>query len=336
MIALPGLTLATGRADVAREILVTFAAAVDGGMLPNRFPDDGSPPEYNTVDAALWYIEAVRAYVAATDDGSLLYAVWPALQAIVDGYTQGTRYGIRVDDDGLVRAGVPGVQLTWMDAKVGEHVITPRIGKPVEISALWYAAMRAMEILAVRRAKPAASYRTLAERCATGFARFWNADRACCFDVLDGPDGNDPALRPNQLFAVALHASPLDDTRAKAVVDTCARELVTSAGLRTLAPSDPRYRGTYGGDQTARDAAYHQGTVWPWLIGPFVRAHLRVYRDPILARTFLDPLVDLLGAYGIGTLPEIAEGDPPHAPRGCIAQAWSVAEVIAALQFVER
>jgi len=334
MIALPGLTLATGRADVARDILQTFAKAIDGGMLPNRFPDDGAPPEYNTVDAALWYVEAVRAYVEATNDDALLAAIFPALDSIIDAYERGTRFGIHLDTDGLIHAGVPGVQLTWMDAKVGDRVITPRIGKPVEINALWYAALRAMETFAVRMGRDAQRYQTLAQRSADGLARFWNAERGYCYDVLDGPDGNDPALRPNQLFAVALHASALPDDRARAVVDACSRELLTSAGLRTLAPSDPAYVGRYDGDQAARDAAYHQGTVWPWLIGPFVRAHLRVYRDPAMARTFVQPLIDALGAYGIGTLGEIFEGDAPHAPRGTIAQAWSVAELITILSLL--
>jgi predicted glycogen debranching enzyme len=331
MIALPGLALATGRADVARDILLTFAKTVDGGMLPNRFPDDGAPPEYNTVDAALWFIEAVRAYYEKTSDRGLLDEIFAKLDEIVTGYAGGTRYGIHVDADGLVSAGVPGVQLTWMDAKVGDYVVTPRIGKPVEISALWYAALRAMETFAAVTGRPAQHYHALAERCAAGFARFWNPERDCCFDVLDGPNGNDAAIRPNQLFALALHASPLSDAHARAIVDVCSRELLTTAGLRTLAPGDPAYVGHYGGDQSSRDAAYHQGTVWPWLMGPFVRAHLRVYRDPAIARTFVQPLVDALDAYGIGTLGEIFDGDAPHAPRGTIAQAWSVAELITTL-----
>jgi predicted glycogen debranching enzyme len=336
MIALPGLTLATGRAPIAAEILRTFAATVDAGMLPNRFPDDGSAPEYNTVDAALWYIEAVRAYVTATADEQLLREIFPALEAIVAGYRDGTRYGIGMDADGLVRAGVPGMQLTWMDAKVGDWVVTPRIGKPVEINALWYAALRAMEIFARRLDRPFDAYRRLADRAAAGFDRFWNVERGYCFDVIDGPAGNDPALRPNQLFAVSLHASPLSPVRAKAVVDACSRALLTSHGLRTLAPDDPNYCGTYDGDQRSRDAAYHQGTVWPWLIGPFIHAHLRVYRDPDLAASFLTPLEDALTGYGIGTLGEIFAGDPPHVPRGCVAQAWSVAQVIEARDAIAR
>jgi predicted glycogen debranching enzyme len=334
MIALPGLALSTGRADVARDILLTFARSIDGGMLPNRFPDDGSPPEYNTVDAALWFIEAVRAYVEGTHDIGFLRDVFGALDAIVDGYVNGTRYGIRLDADGLIRAGEPGSQLTWMDAKVGDRPVTPRIGKPIEISALWYAGLRALEAFAPAAGRAPETYRVLAERCANGMQRYWNAARGYCFDVIDGPDGNDPVLRPNQLFAVSLHASALIPAQARAVVDACSRELVTSYGLRTLGPREPGYCGTYGGPPAERDAAYHQGTVWPWLLGPFVRAHLRVYGDLATARTFVEPLLDALAGYGIGTLGEIFDGDPPHAPRGAIAQAWSVAELIRLLDAV--
>jgi predicted glycogen debranching enzyme len=304
-------------------------------MLPNRFPDDGSAPEYNTVDAALWFVEAVRAYVERTRDTAFAAELLPQLDGIIDGYVNGTRFGIGVDDDGLVRAGIAGVQLTWMDAKVGDFVVTPRIGKPIEISALWYAALRALEAFAAAAGRPATRYRLLADRCAAGFQRFWNSDRGYCYDVLDGPDGNDPALRPNQLFAVSQHAVALDAGQTRAIVDACTRDLLTSYGLRTLGPREPGYRGHYGGDQAARDGAYHQGTVWPWLIGPFVRAHLRAYADVALTRTYVEPLADALAAYGVGTLGEIFDGDAPHAPRGTIAQAWSVAEFITALDALD-
>jgi predicted glycogen debranching enzyme len=253
----------------------------------------------------------------------------------VDGYTNGTRYGIGVDAaDGLVRAGVPGVQLTWMDAKVGDHVITPRIGKPVEINALWFAALQTAAHFAEHCNADPQPYEDAAARVRESFDRFWNAERGCCFDVIDGPDGDDPAIRPNQLFVVALAPELLAPERARAVVDVCVRDLLTPVGLRTLAPSDPAYVGHYGGDQTARDGAYHQGTVWPWLLGALVQAHLNVYDDPALARTFIAPLADALDGYGIGTLGEIFDGDAPHAPAGTIAQAWSVAELIAALRLV--
>jgi predicted glycogen debranching enzyme len=335
MIALPGLLLETGRPRDAAAVLRTFAAHVQDGLIPNRFPDAGGLAEYNTIDASLWFVEAVRSYVAATGDVAFLRDVFPAVRAVIDGYTDGTRYGIGVDADGLVRGGEDGVQLTWMDAKVGDRVITPRRGKPVEVNALWYNALRACETFAQRLGESPDGYRTAGNRTAAGMERFWNAERGWCYDVLDGPDGNDMSLRPNQLFTVSLFASAFDDHRARAIVDVCAARLWTSMGLRTLSPDDPAYRGTYGGDQAARDGAYHQGTVWPWLLGPFVRAHLRAYSDRDRARTFVQPLIDALDANAIGTLPEIADAEAPHAPRGCPAQAWSVAEMIAVLKILE-
>jgi predicted glycogen debranching enzyme len=266
------------------------------------------------------------------------------LADIVDCHVDGTRYQIHVDaTDGLLYAGEPGVQLTWMDAKVDDWVVTPRIGKPVEVNALWYNALRAMAQFArlldtssvipacagIQEPKPAPEpYEALAEKARAGFARFWNEDLGYCYDVLDGPEGNDPSLRPNQLFAVSLPHSPLPEERRKAVVDACARHLLTSHGLRSLDPRHPDYKGHHGGDRRTRDAAYHQGTVWGWLIGPFVSAHLRVYHDPALARSFLWPLIQELDAHCVGSLSEIFDGDPPHTPRGCIAQAWTVAEVL--------
>ncbi len=336
MIALPGIALAAGRPDVAAEVLRTFAPLIDGGMLPNRFPDDGAPPEYNTVDAALWFVEAVRATAAAPGvDSHFAAELFPALRAVVDGYAAGTRYGIGVDEsDGLVRAGVPGVQLTWMDAKVGDWVVTPRIGKPVEINALWFLALKTVAAFAEHCGADPVRYEHDAARVAESFERFWNAERGWCFDVIDGPDGNDPALRPNQLIAVAFAPELLGAERARAVVDACARELVTPVGLRTLAPSDPAYVGRYGGDQRARDAAYHQGAVWPWLLGTFVRAHLNVYDDPAAARSYLAGLIDALDGEAVGTLGELFEGDPPHAPCGAPAQAWSVGELLATLRLL--
>ena len=330
-ISLPGLAIVTGRREVARSILETFARYVDGGMLPNVFPDRGQTPEYNTVDAALWYVEAVRAYVEAFGVDASFDVLFEACAAIVDGYRRGTRYGIHMDPgDALIAAGEPGVQLTWMDAKVGEWVVTPRIGKPVEINALWYNALRTLADLDRRRGTTAAEFDALAARVRTSFRRFVLPNGHGLADVLDGPTGDDHALRPNQIFAVALHNAPLDGTIARAVVDVCARELVTSHGLRTLAPSDSRYVGTYGGSREARDAAYHQGTVWPWLLGPFACAYARVYDDRETALSFLRPLLSSLGAYGLGTLAEIAGGDPPFVFCGAIAQAWSVAETLRA------
>ncbi|MGD9028476.1 MAG: amylo-alpha-1,6-glucosidase [Anaerolineae bacterium] len=331
MISLPGLTLATGRHDVAESLLRTFARFVDRGMLPNRFPDEGGRPEYNTADATLWYLEAVRAYYAATDDEVLLGDLFPLLSDIVAWHVRGTRYNIHLDSgDGLLYAGAPGVQLTWMDAKVGEWAVTSRIGKPVEINALWYNGLRSMAEFARELGEPGDRYREMAEQARVGFARFWNEGRGCLYDVLDGPEGPDGSLRPNQLLAVSLPYSPLGADQQRSVVDVCARRLLTSYGLRSLSADESAYVGHYGGDRRQRDAAYHQGTVWGWLIGPFVTAHLRVYADPEQARLFLRPLINHLADHGVGTISEIFDGDPPFTPRGCIAQAWSVAEVLRA------
>ncbi|MFP4345674.1 MAG: amylo-alpha-1,6-glucosidase [Anaerolineales bacterium] len=331
MIALPGLTLTTGQEEVARRILRTFARYVDQGMLPNNFPEVGEIPGYNTVDATLWYFEALRAYLEATGDEALLRELFPVLQEVVRRHREGTRYRIHVDpEDGLLYAGEPGVQLTWMDAKVDEWVVTPRTGKPVEINALWYNALRCMADFAERLGEPPATYVEAAERVRESFGRFWNEAMGYCCDVLEGPMGDDASLRPNQIFAVSLPHSPLDEEQQRAVVAACARALLTSHGLRSLAPDEPEYIGHYGGDRETRDAAYHQGTVWSWLIGPFVQAHLRVYGDREAARSFLVPLFRHLADHGIGSISEIFDGDAPFEPRGCIAQAWSVAEVLRA------
>ncbi len=329
MIALPGLTLATGRYDEARQILRTFARHVDRGMLPNRFPDDGERPEYNTIDATLWFFEAIRALHADTGDVDLVAELFPVLAGIIEWHQTGTRYEIRVDPvDGLLAGGEPGVQLTWMDAKVGDWVVTPRIGKPVEINALWYNALRIMADFAGMLGEDAGPYATAADTVQKSFGRFWNDERGFCFDVIDGPDGNDPALRPNQLFAVSLFHSPLPSDHQRAVVDVCAASLLTPLGLRTLGPDESGYRGRFGGGPVERDGAYHQGTVWPWLIGPFADAHLRVHNDPGAIELLMEPFIAHLNEYGMGSIAECAEGDLPHDPRATIAQAWSVAEVL--------
>jgi predicted glycogen debranching enzyme len=332
MIALPGLTLATERADVARQILLAFSRYVDGGMLPNNFPDAGGRPEYNTVDAALWYFEAIRQYFAATQDAATLQKLFPVLAEIIDAHLKGTRYNIHADvADGLIFAGGPGVQLTWMDAKIGDWVVTPRTGKPVEINALWISALETMAVFARLLGKPGEAYEKLAAKAEKSFQKFWNPQRHCCYDVIDAPGiGNDALLRPNQILAVSLPASPLSFKQQKSVVDVCARHLLTSHGLRSLAPGEPGYAGHYIGGPRERDAVYHQGTVWGWLLGPFALAHYRVYRNREAALRFLDPLGRQIYASGLGTLSEIFDGDPPFAPRGCIAQAWTVAEVLRA------
>jgi predicted glycogen debranching enzyme len=332
MIALPGLTLTTGRPDVARKILLSFARYIDGGMLPNNFPDAGGRPEYNTVDAALWFFEAVRQYFGATQDADMLGKLFPVMTQMIDAHVAGTRYQIHVDQaDGLLYAGEPGVQLTWMDSKVGDWVVTPRVGKPVEINALWFNAVETMASFAPVVKQSAEPFKKLAARVKESFAKFWNAPAGYCYDVIDAPGiGNDATLRPNQIFAVSLPQSPLPAERQKGVVDICARRLVTSYGLRSLAQNEPGYQGHYGGNVRERDGAYHQGTVWGWLLGPFVLAHLRVYADRAGALSFIQPLGKQIHSHGLGTLSEIFDGDAPHTPRGCIAQAWTVAEVLRA------
>jgi predicted glycogen debranching enzyme len=333
MIALPGLAIATGRPEVARQILLALAHYVDAGMLPNNFSDAGGKPGYNSVDAALWYFEAVRQYFSATQDSATLQNLFPVLAAMVDAHVAGTRYNIHVDSaDGLLYAGGPGIQLTWMDAKISDWVVTPRTGKPVEINALWINALETMTQFARLQNKSAGSYEHLCAQAKNSFQKFWNAERNCCFDVIDIPGSakNDAALRPNQILAVSLPVSPLRKEQQKSVVEICARHLLTSHGLRSLAPGEPNYQGHYRGDQRSRDSAYHQGTVWGWLLGPFALGHFRVYNDRAEALRYLEPLGTHICAYGLGTLAEVFDGDPPHTPRGCIAQAWTVGEVLRA------
>ena len=329
------MTLATGRVDVAKDILQTFARHVDQGMLPNRFPDDGSAPEYNTVDAVLWLFEAVRAYVSTTDDWAFAKEhFYSVLEDVIAWHQRGTRFGIKVDDDGLVRAGEPGSQLTWMDAKIGDFVVTPRHGKPVEIQALWYNALRIMEQFsrktgAVKKAK---TYASMAARAAARFNEvFWNDDGGYLYDVIDG-DRRDASIRPNQILVVSLGYSMLSADRAQAVVAVVERELFTPFGLRSLATGDPSYQGRYAGDATTRDKAYHQGTIWPWLLGPFFTAWLKVRGQDSASRAtvklWLSQFEQHLHDAGLGQVSEIFDGDPPFRPRGCIAQAWSVAELL--------
>ncbi|MBZ0276798.1 MAG: amylo-alpha-1,6-glucosidase, partial [Anaerolineae bacterium] len=317
MISLPGLTLTTHRYDVAASILRTFAHYVDKGMLPNRFPDQGETPEYNTVDATLWYFEAIRATFAATHDLALLRDLLPVLESIIDWHLKGTRYHIHVDPaDGLLYSGEAGVQLTWMDVKIGDWVVTPRTGKAVEINALWYNALRSMAEFANALGQDATRYIQLAKRVQASFGKFWNATAGYCYDVLDTPAGNDPTLRPNQLFAVSLPHSPLSTDQQRAVVDICARHLLTSHGLRSLAPDHPDYKGFYGGTPVERDSVYHQGTVWGWLIGPFVDAYRRVYQDDRAAQAFLIPLLQQMNEHALNSISEIFDGDAPFMPRG--------------------
>jgi predicted glycogen debranching enzyme len=340
MIALPGLALATQRERAAASILRTYAAYVSEGMLPNRFPDQGAAPQYNTADATLWYFHALSTYLDASGDQELLRELFPVLLEIIEWHHKGTRFGIKVDAaDGLLRAGEPGVQLTWMDAKYGERVITPRIGKPVEINALWHFALASMarwaQMLSEQRV--AKQFERNAMQVARTFAHgFWCEARGYLYDVVDADEGEldsrgrrvDASLRPNQIFAVSLGTKLLDARRARAVVDTCGRELLTPVGLRTLAAGDPRYAGVYHGGPAERDAAYHQGTVWAWLLGPFALAHHRVYQSVNYALSLVAGLAPHLGEGCLGSISEIFDGDAPHTPRGCFAQAWSVSQTL--------
>ncbi len=332
MIALPGLTLHTGRSEIAREILLTWAQYVSGGMIPNRFPDDTLSPEYHTADAALWYIWAIDEYLRYTHDDDTLVALLPTAREIVDHHTLGTRHHIRCDDDGLLTCGGRDLNLTWMDAKIGHRSVTPRAGKPIEVNALWIHALTCLTrwLRAVDKSAAADEIDIQRQRARESFARFWNSDADGCFDVLDGPDGNDPRLRPNQVIAAALPNTPLSHAQRKVIVDLARHRLLTPYGPRSLAPGDPDYHGVYAGDVVRRDEAYHNGTAWPWLLGSFVIAHYRVYDDIDVARSFLDPFAQHLRQAGVGSISEVFDGDSPHPPRGAIAQAWSVAELLRA------
>ena len=324
MISLCGLTLATGRPAIALRILKTFASFVSQGMLPNVFPGTGERADYNTADASLWFFEAWRAYIDATQDIAALRDVFPILSDMIAWHQRGTRYGIAVDPgDGLLRAGTKGVQLTWMDAKVGDWVVTPRMGKPVEINALWYNALRIMSAFADRLSEPD-SFSAPAQAAKRSFARFVRADGDGLYDVIDGPNGDDASIRPNQIFAVSLPYSPLSPEDQATVVRVCRRDLLTAYGLRSLAPGDPAYRPSYGGGVRERDGGYHQGPVWGWLLGPFCLAVHRVSGDAAAAQALLQPIRDALEDQAVGTIGEIFDGDPPHHPRGAPAQAWSV------------
>jgi predicted glycogen debranching enzyme len=346
MVSLPGLTLVTGRPEIARNILREFAGVLDQGMLPNRFPDGTSAgdhhsghgaPEYNSVDSALWMFEAVRSYARYTGDEDFVREyMYPALIQIVNWYMRGTRYGICAGEDALLSCGQPGVQLTWMDAKIGDWVVTPRIGKPVEIQALWYNALCVLRDFAEDFAD---SERTLflrayAAKVRESFnAQFWNAEASCLYDVVSN-EQRDGSIRPNQVFAVSLHHQLLPAERARQVVNVIERELLTPLGLRTLSRGDPSYRAHYQGDARERDSAYHQGTVWPWLMGAFLSACAKIHGRSDESRhqceMWLQPFAEHLRAAGLGQVSEITDAEWPFEPRGCIAQAWSVAELLRA------
>lgn len=335
MISLSGLTLTTNRPEIAKNILLEFSKHISEGMLPNRFPDAGSEAEYNTVDATLWYFEAIRAYAEKTDDYAFVQEhLYGKLADVIAWHLAGTRYNIHVDTDGLLDAGEPGAQLTWMDAKIGDLVITPRTGKAVEIQALWYNALRIIADLAGRfgNVEDKAKYDAMADLCKLSFnAVFWNETEECLFDVVE--NGNrDGSVRPNQIFAVSLPHSMLDKERSRKVVEKVEAELLTPVGLRSLSPKDKNYCPIYEGSPFQRDSAYHQGTVWGWLIGPFVDAYRRVNGYDAASEERISEILSGFKSHfteaGIGQISEIFDAEPPHKPRGCPAQAWSVAEVL--------
>ncbi|MFO0700888.1 MAG: amylo-alpha-1,6-glucosidase [Nitrospira sp.] len=338
-ISLPGLFLVTGQYEVAWHIIESYVPFVSEGMVPNRFPDRGHDPEYNAMDASLWFIHAVDRYLAYSKDAKRVRAVvWPAIKQILDGYRQGTRYHIKMDVDGLISGGRPGIQLTWMDAKVGEWVVTPRQGKPVEVQALWTRALQVGARLAAKFGERgyAAGCQRDRMRAVTSFrTRFWYEDGRYLYDTIDGPEGDDASIRPNQVYAISLCDDLLTNEQATLVLRLVKEQLLTPVGLRTLSPQDGRYRPRYEGGPTERDGAYHQGTVWPFLLGSFVTAWLstfggtpKVKRE---ARSFLNGIETSLRETCLGQVPEIFDGDFPHTPRGCPAQAWSLAEPLRAM-----
>ncbi len=335
MIALPGLTLATNRPGVAKSILTEFSKHISDGMLPNRFPDAGEIPEYNTVDATLWFFEAIRAYTEETGDFEFVRRMlYDKLIDIIDWHIRGTRYGIHVDTDGLLYSGEPGVQLTWMDAKIGDWVVTPRTGKAVEIQALWYNALCVVADLAERfgDADSHSEYSEMAEIASDSFnGQFWNEANTCLFDVING-DEKDASIRPNQIFAVSLKHTMLEHERARKVIEKVEAELLTPVGLRSLSPRDAAYVPIYIGSPLERDGSYHQGTIWGWLIGPFVDAYLRVNANDAGAQKRAAEIIEgfkiHLNEASTGQISEIFDAAPPHKPRGCAAQAWSVAELL--------
>jgi predicted glycogen debranching enzyme len=334
MISLPGLCLATGRFEDARKIIAAFAKSVSMGMLPNRFTDNQDPPEYNNADGTLWYFNAVYAYLQATDDREfVIQEILPVLKDIIDWHFKGTRFNIHVDQDGLLYAGLPGQQLTWMDARIGSWVVTPRMGKPVEIEALWYNALKIFASLLTLQGEEEAAeaISEKADHAKNSFEqKYWYEKGNYLYDNLDENGNPDPALRPNQLFAISLPFHLIEGEKANAVLDTVRAKLCTPVGLRSLSPDDPKYSGHYGGSPFSRDSVYHQGTVWSWLLGPWIDAGMKVKGEAFRpeAQEIIDRFSFHINEACIGSISEIFDGDAPHLPRGCIAQAWSVAEIL--------
>jgi len=330
MISLAGLAIRPGTLWEARAVLDTYIGYLHEGLIPNRFPDGGQAPEYNTMDATLWLFQALAAYLRVSRDWRFVADRLDALEGVIDWHVRGTRHNIRMDaGDGLLAGGEEGYALTWMDARVEDWAVSPRAGKPVEINALWYNALCLTADWCERAMRPAGQYREMALRVReSAQARFWYGVGGYCFDVVDGPDGDDPSLRPNQVIALALVYPLIEGDRARCVLDVVTAKLLIPYGLRTLSPDDPRYQSTYRGDQRARDAAYHMGLAWPWLLGPYLDAHLRLNADRAAVRRVVEPFGTHLVDAGLGTVSEVFEPEPPYRPVGCIAQAWSVAELL--------
>jgi predicted glycogen debranching enzyme len=330
MIALPGLALSTSRFADARKILLAFANSVSQGMLPNRFQDNNEAPEYNTVDGTLWYFVAIHRYVLATGDvGFVLSELLPVLKEIIDWHFRGTRFNIHVDTDGLLYAGEKGQQLTWMDARIGNWVVTPRMGKPVEVQALWYNALHVFAELLEKngQANDAGIVRLSADKCRKSFInKFWYSNGGYLYDLIDENGQKDSTLRPNQLLAISLPFNLIDGEPAKSIMKIVEAKLYTPFGLRTLPPGDANYTGIYGGDVYHRDSAYHQGTAWSWLLGPYVDALARTEPNTDKIQSVINAFEKHLHEGCIGSVAEIFDADEPHLPRGCVAQAWGVAE----------
>ncbi|OQP57233.1 glycogen debranching protein [Niastella vici] len=332
MISLPGLCLATGRYEDARRILLAFASTISNGMLPNRFQDNGEPPEYNNVDGTLWYFIAIYRYLQATNDQAFVITrLLPVLKDIIDWHYRGTRYNIHADDDGLLYAGETGYQLTWMDAKIGNWVVTPRMGKPVEIQALWYNALNIFAELLALNDQPAdaALVRNSAARAKESFGKiFWNTNGNYLYDVIDEQGHPDATLRPNQLLAISLPFPLVDDEKAEAILSIVTEKLYTPVGIRSLSPDDSRYTGVYEGDPYKRDSSYHQGAAWSWLLGPYIDVIMKLDGSGKKALTVINNFLYHLQEGCLGSIAEIFDADKPHRPKGCVAQAWGVAEIL--------
>ncbi len=338
MISLPGLCLVTGRTKIAHSILINYSHYLHEGLLPNRFPDESEKPDYNTVDASLWYFNAVFLYFKFTGDKNFIDNIYDVLISIIDWHIKGTKFNIKLDPvDGLIFAGQEGSQLTWMDAKIGDYVVTPRIGKPIEINALWFNALNIMlHFSRILNKNQEDFYTKLIDKTKIGFQQFWNEELQYCFDVLSADNKHDDSLRPNQIFAISLEYSPLTLQQKRCIIDSCGRFLLSPYGLKTLPKFSSHYHNKYIGSPFARDCAYHQGTIWGWLLGHYAVAFYKVTKNKKVSLGFLEPLEHHIKEAGMGFISEIFDADYPHTARGCIAQAWSVGETLYAWYYINK